>query len=671
MTIAVGMSAGAGDGVGTGPGVSTGAGVGTGTGSVTGVSAVIATLEGAGAGSGVGAAQGESAAFASGKATGAGWLAVSKGSGPEAGNKESFKASLQSMLRAWVVVARASSGAADLAAGEAGETYAEDGNSLRGGAKGAPATLARVGAEGAQSALTANRINGPAVGARAPGKNAAKAIRLESLKNAAGDASNAGANLPASVQSAAAVGTTRNVGSSTAVSTGANEKGDKRASGGEDAEAHAQAIPAANELQALPVDGAGLVVSVAPVEPQSRTANLVDSLRLRPAKQVDQSSSGVSETGPEARIAAIRAKGSPLAKDAPTAMNLSASTRAASQAPASSAQNTMRDEEMSDGTTIPVGEQEESAAQPQFSTTAPAIATAAASSAGSASRQGVQSASCSVEDHKALNVSFAARRGASTVSGVSVDSTDATASSDKVSANSSTLPMRQSMAQWAHGAVATGISAATGQGTGRNVVVGQTSAPEASAWVRDPGNAHGTAVVLAAHGDSAETRAAAPQETFAALDAGSGVGTPNWIHADGRRAEAGFQDPALGWVGVRADLSGGSVHAALVPGSTEAAQALSGHLAGLNAYLAEQQTPVATLTMAAPGTSGTETGVDQSMRQSAGQHGEQNPAAAQQSGAQPGAGALATAVGATTTNAGFDAIAYAVGSRGTHISVMA
>jgi hypothetical protein len=202
------------------------------------------------------------------------------------------------------------------------------------------------------------------------------------------------------------------------------------------------------------------------------------------------------------------------------------------------------------------------------------------------------------------------------------------------------------------------------------VIIGQTSAPEASAWVRDPGNVHGTAGATAARGDSAATQAA-PQETFAALDAGTSVGTPNWIHAGGRQAEAGFQDPALGWVGVRADLSGGSVHAALVPGSTEATQALSGHLAGLNAYLAEQQTPVAALTMAAPGTSGTETGVDQSMQQSAGQHGEQNSAAAQQSGAQPGTDASAMAESASTTNAGFDAIAYARGSRGTHISVMA
>src|ERR1035441_6629512 len=92
MTVALGTA------VEVGKGIAAGAAVG----------AAIAALEGAGAGSGVGAAQGERAAFASGKGTGASWLAVAKGSGPEAGSKESFKASLQSMLRAWGVVARSS-----------------------------------------------------------------------------------------------------------------------------------------------------------------------------------------------------------------------------------------------------------------------------------------------------------------------------------------------------------------------------------------------------------------------------------------------------------------------------------------------------------------------------------------------------------------------------------
>ncbi len=90
------------------------------------------------------------------------------------------------------------------------------------------------------------------------------------------------------------------------------------------------------------------------------------------------------------------------------------------------------------------------------------------------------------------------------------------------------------------------------------------------------------------------------QATFAALDTGSSPGTTTWVHAGTRSAEAGFQDPTLGWVGVRADASGGGVHASLVPGSAEAAVTLGGHLAGLNSYLAEQHTPVDSITLAAP-----------------------------------------------------------------------
>ncbi len=139
---------------------------------------------------------------------------------------------------------------------------------------------------------------------------------------------------------------------------------------------------------------------------------------------------------------------------------------------------------------------------------------------------------------------------------------------------------------------------------------------------RVPTGAEGTANAMTAHAGVSAGAAAgtAAEETFAAMDAGTEVGTPGWIHAGGQTAEAGFQDPALGWVGVRADLSGGNVHAALMPGSAEAAQTLSGHLAGLNSYLAEQHTPVATLTMAAASGGGLETGAGQSMQQGAGQN---------------------------------------------------
>jgi hypothetical protein len=96
------------------------------------------------------------------------------------------------------------------------------------------------------------------------------------------------------------------------------------------------------------------------------------------------------------------------------------------------------------------------------------------------------------------------------------------------------------------------------------------------------------------------TAAPALRETFSALDAEAAPGAPALTHATGRQVEAGFQDPALGWIGVRADLSGGGVHASLVPDSVASAQELGRHMDGINNYLAEQHTPVASLGMAAP-----------------------------------------------------------------------
>ncbi len=112
-------------------------------------------------------------------------------------------------------------------------------------------------------------------------------------------------------------------------------------------------------------------------------------------------------------------------------------------------------------------------------------------------------------------------------------------------------------------------------------------------------------------------------ETFAALDAAAAHGA-NWLHAGTHSAEAGFEDPTLGWVSVRADLAAGGVHAAVVPGTADAAQALSAHMAGLNSYLSEHRTPVQTLTLATPGGAGF------------------NPAAGQGSGQNDGAGRQAS-----------------------------
>jgi hypothetical protein len=93
---------------------------------------------------------------------------------------------------------------------------------------------------------------------------------------------------------------------------------------------------------------------------------------------------------------------------------------------------------------------------------------------------------------------------------------------------------------------------------------------------------------------------AAARDPFAALDQDHATPPATWIHAGAHHAEAGYLDPALGWIGVRADATVSGVHAALVPASAEAAQVLGSHVAGLNAYLLEHQREAAMVTMTAP-----------------------------------------------------------------------
>lgn len=123
-------------------------------------------------------------------------------------------------------------------------------------------------------------------------------------------------------------------------------------------------------------------------------------------------------------------------------------------------------------------------------------------------------------------------------------------------------------------------------------------AADGSLLARDPAAGSGGAHALNQAPAAAGGTLPGSRETFAALDAGPAAGTPNWIHAGTQQAEAGFQDPALGWVGVRADLGAGGIHATIVPGSVEAAQLLGGHLAGLDAHLAAEHIPVDSLRMA-------------------------------------------------------------------------
>jgi hypothetical protein len=73
-----------------------------------------------------------------------------------------------------------------------------------------------------------------------------------------------------------------------------------------------------------------------------------------------------------------------------------------------------------------------------------------------------------------------------------------------------------------------------------------------------------------------------------------------WTTVSRNRAEAGFEDPTIGWVRVRAHLDGRGVHASVIPGSVEAATALSLHLGDLNSHLLRQHPEVHSVTLSAP-----------------------------------------------------------------------
>ena len=172
---------------------------------------------------------------------------------------------------------------------------------------------------------------------------------------------------------------------------------------------------------------------------------------------------------------------------------------------------------------------------------------------------------------------------------------------------------------------------------------------------------------------AAVSTATPAQDAFSALDAGASLGTPAWVHAGGQHAEAGFRDPALGWVGVRADLNASGIHATLVPSSAEAAQALNSHIAGLSTHLEEQQTPVASLSMASPDDGGVANGSGQRMQQGA----ESNPQGSAPEGSQTGSqekttpDSSASALTAPAQGGIPDALTQTGELRGTHISVMA
>ena len=89
------------------------------------------------------------------------------------------------------------------------------------------------------------------------------------------------------------------------------------------------------------------------------------------------------------------------------------------------------------------------------------------------------------------------------------------------------------------------------------------------------------------------------RDTFAEMDTETAV-QPTWNHAGVNKAEAGFHDPSLGWVTVRAQLGSAGVHATVVPASGVAGQTISDRLTSLGTYLTDHHTHIDSWAVVAP-----------------------------------------------------------------------
>ena len=672
MTIAVGTE------IGTGSGLS--AGVALGVELPTGAGAEIDS--GIGAGEGFGAAferaggngvPDETAALAAGKDASRTWLNAAKGSETPNAGKESFKADWQSMLRAWAAPVHPGDETREKAAGQSDQTEATN----RGGSGQSAGSIGVALAFGCRGTTQW----APAAGGR-NGSTASASIPVNQEPTAKQSATN-GPRVAAGTESAAAwnaTKTTGSIGSSPGIS-----RIEKRNSLTQNAGVQGQAAQGVNGAAGSPVDGYAAQAAV-PIEASIQRNKLIESAGPGFPDGVDDQA-GIPAAAAEqpalrSAVAWSGAKNTLPAAPATAAANSGPDVRAAEQIPIHAAQTSPSHQTMNPcvagAVEMPGDDQEEFAAIPQSSLTAAEVATTRGPEAVSAMDARTTSG---MEEQKSVKEpgagGLAGHRPAGETSGTSAAPRMQAAGSDKSGLEA--VSLQTPVAKTTHDAAAGGAIAAASQKDGAHVVVARDSGMQTSAIVHDPAGVHDLATSAASAVSTSAEAPAAAQETFAALDAGTTVGSPTWAHAGGRQAEAGFEDPALGWVGVRADLSGGSVHATVVPGSTDAAQALSGHLAGLSAYLSENHTPVATLIMSAPGNSGIEAGPDQSsghgmgqgMQQSAGQHGEQNHAPALQMESQPDPGVSSSATGGATPASGFDATAYAHEGRGTHISVMA
>lgn len=110
-------------------------------------------------------------------------------------------------------------------------------------------------------------------------------------------------------------------------------------------------------------------------------------------------------------------------------------------------------------------------------------------------------------------------------------------------------------------------------------------------------------------GTSRDPGSRTAETPFAALD--EAPARPVWVHATSHSAEAGYQDPALGWIAVHARSETSGLHATLLPDSPESAQALSAHLPGLVSHIRDRFTQVESVSIALSGfasSNGAETG---------------------------------------------------------------
>ena len=168
------------------------------------------------------------------------------------------------------------------------------------------------------------------------------------------------------------------------------------------------------------------------------------------------------------------------------------------------------------------------------------------------------------------------------------------------------------------------------------------------------------------------------QNTFSALEPGAQNDSSAFSRTGAGRmqAEAGYQDPALGWIGIRAEASGGAIHATLISQSSDAAQVLGGHVAGLHSYLAENHTPVEKLSLASFGGNtqqfaGHHSG--QEAQQDTGQNANQRhtPEAVPEPQLITRTGVVSAARNASPSEGFFTPNQGSISSGGVHISVLA